>query len=154
MAIFLAVTTFDPGQTYADTERLPVWARLCRPLPDGDRPIPLRGKLAVTFIDPDIPKSEGDQHEVGIYDLAQRGLRRLTRNRYNEAEVEATQTPSVDERSRGASLRCRHSLTIRPSTDRIERYQTCFPRVLPSAMEARQRRGQPMSSTRRQCQMS
>lgn len=87
-AILIGLSCWPPAAPAAD--RIPVWARVCRPLPDGDRPIPLSGKLAVTFVDQGIPEAEGDPHEVGIYDLAhpEHGLRRLTRNRDNEAEVE------------------------------------------------------------------
>lgn len=53
-------------------------------------PIALPGKLAVTYIEQSIDPKVGDQHELGVLDLARPkdGIRRLTNNLVNEAEPE------------------------------------------------------------------
>lgn len=51
-------------------------------------PIPLKGRLAVTFVDQKISEKKGDQHEIGVFDLAKKKFLRLSHNLVNEAEVE------------------------------------------------------------------
>lgn len=53
-------------------------------------PFALKGKLVVTYVEQTIDKSKGDNHELGVFDLAhpESKVRRLTNNLVNEAEVD------------------------------------------------------------------
>ena len=64
----------------------------CRPPVDQARraPLPLRGKLVVTYIEDSIDEDQGDVHELGLFDLdhPDRGLHRITHDLANQSEVE------------------------------------------------------------------
>ena len=53
-------------------------------------PINLKGKLVLTYVDQTVDKSKGDNHELGVFDLdhPDRGVRRLSNDLVNEAEVD------------------------------------------------------------------
>ncbi len=53
-------------------------------------PIPLKGKLAVTYVNQTIDPDLGDNHELGVLDLTQpaQGVKRLSNNLTNESETE------------------------------------------------------------------
>lgn len=66
--------------------------RKCLDLEDHSQssPFALKGKLILTYVEQAIDKSKGDNHELGIFDLAhpESRVRRLTNNLVNESEVD------------------------------------------------------------------
>jgi len=80
-------------------------------------PIPLAGRLVVTFVDTSIDEARGDQHEVAVVDLTGPHVapRCLTRDLVNQAEVEAspdgtrflyTERPKLDAFDRASEIWC------------------------------------------------
>jgi hypothetical protein len=106
----LALFSLTPSEAHGSH---PVHAskKKCMKMEDhgATKPFDLKGRLAVTYVDQSIPEAQGDQHEIGTFELGKPGsFRRLSSNLLNEAEVEISPDGS------------KFLYTVRPKLDGFE----------------------------------